>query len=174
MIPPRRRQQQQGIVLIVVMIMLVVIGLTSVAVMRDALDADLISNNVRAESVATEAAQVALAFCEQQLSAPSSTLIVQPAVASPGKANWEVFNNWQGTTAKATTLDISQLKSSLAAVKLNKLPQCLAEESGTITGSGRVVIVTARGFSQDYSEDSATGRSLSGSAVWLQSTVRLQ
>lgn len=171
MIPPRR--QQQGIVLIVVMIMLVVIGLTSVAVMRDALDADMISNNVRAESVATEAAQVALAFCEQQLSATGSTLTVQPAIAKPAKANWEVFSNWNGTTAKATTLNTSQLKSSLAAVKLNKLPQCMAEDSAAITGSGRVVIVTARGFSQDYSEDT-DGRSLSGSAVWLQSTVRLQ
>lgn len=172
MIP--RHHSQQGIVLIVVMIMLVIIGLTSVAVMREALDADMISNNVRAESVATEAAQVALAFCEQQLAGTGGTLTIQPAVVPPSPANWEVFNNWKGANAMATTLDISQLKSSLAAVKLSKLPQCLAEDSSAITGSGRVVLVTARGFSQDYTEDSTTGRSLSGSAVWLQSTVRLQ
>ncbi|MDO9003307.1 MAG: hypothetical protein Q7V20_07655 [Aquabacterium sp.] len=169
-----KRPRQQGVVLIVVMIMLVIIGLTSVSVMRNALDADLISNNVRAESLATEAAQIALAFCEQQLTTPSSTLTVQPAVVPGATAHWAVFGNWRGA-ALATTLTSAQVNSALAATQLDgsRLPQCMAELSGDITGSGRVVIVTARGFSPDYSED-GDGRSLSGSAVWLQSTVRLQ
>jgi type II secretory pathway pseudopilin PulG len=158
----------QGVVLIVVLIMLVVIGLTSVAVMRDALSADMISNNARSESLATEAAQAALAYCEKQMLLDGSGVTIKPAIVPPADPNWRTYANWRSTAA--TTVPTEALKSTAAAINVSKPAQCMAEYSGLITGN--VVLVTARGFSPDYTEDTS-GRSKSGSAVWLQSTVRL-
>jgi len=50
-----------------------------------------------------------------------------------------------------------------------KAPQCLIEGNLSLAG---VYVVTARGFSPDYSEDEK-GHTASGSVVWLQSIVAM-
>jgi hypothetical protein len=52
-----------------------------------------------------------------------------------------------------------------------KRPQCLAEYASATAPSP--IVLTARGFSADYSEDSNTKKITSGSVVWLQSTFVL-
>ena len=77
--------QQQGIVLIVVLIMLVVIGLVSVNMMRESLSTDQVSNNVRSEALASEAAQIALAYCEAESIKASSTTVTKNAHRASGR-----------------------------------------------------------------------------------------
>jgi hypothetical protein len=48
------------------------------------------------------------------------------------------------------------------------MPQCMVEKSTAPTGY--VYTVTARGFSDDYRDD-VNAATISGSVVWLQSTV---
>jgi Tfp pilus assembly protein PilX len=162
---------QQGVVLIVVLIMLVVIGLTSAAVMRNALSADLVSANVRSEALATEAAQIALKFCEAQIILPVSTVPIQ-AAATP--ARWRTLANWASTAAPPpTTLTDAQVSSANASFRVTHLPQCMAETQALPgrPAAETVVVVTSRGFSSDYTE--SEGAQQSGSVVWLQSTLRL-
>lgn len=175
-----RQQRQQGVVLVVVLIMLVIIGLTSAAVMRNALTADLVSANVRSETLATEAAQLALTYCEQQLVKGSAALVLKSADA---EGHWSKLDNWLDGSANGpisppnwSTRDGS---GSAFASAGSKAPQCMAEQT-TLPGAPAaattdiVVIVTARGFTPDYKEDATKkGRVVSGSAVWLQSTLRL-
>ena len=52
--------RQRGVTLLVVMVMLVVIGLVSASAMRQAANADLISNNARMEHLANQGAETAL------------------------------------------------------------------------------------------------------------------
>lgn len=180
---PTHHPRQQGVVLIVVLIMLVIIGLTSAAVMRNALTADLVSANVRAETLATEAAQLALTYCEQQLLKGGTTLVLQ-AADDTKKGHWSNLDNWlEGSTKPPisppnwSTRDDS---GSATASAGSKAPQCMAEQTtlpGAPTGttSDIVVIVTARGFTPDYAENpKKKGQVVSGSAVWLQSTLRLK
>lgn len=177
--PPHR--QQHGVVLIVVLIMLVIIGLTSAAVMRNALTADLVSANVRSETLATEAAQLALSYCEQLLVKASPALVLKPVDA---KGHWSKLDNWLDGSANGPisppnwgTRDGSGSASASAG---SKAPQCMAEQA-TLPGAPAaatddiVVTVTARGFTPDYKEDATKkGQIVSGSAVWLQSTLRLK
>ncbi|MBA4110653.1 MAG: hypothetical protein C0487_13800 [Leptothrix sp. (in: Bacteria)] len=181
-IPSGQHRQQQGVVLIVVLIMLVIIGLTSAAVMRNALTTDLVSGNVRSETLATEAAQLALSYCEQQLLKGGAVLVLKPADA---EGHWSKLDNWLDGSANGPisppnwgTRDGSGSASASAG---SKAPQCMAEQT-TLPGGAPtpstddiVVTVTARGFTPDYKEDTTKkGQVISGSAVWLQSTLRLK
>lgn len=168
-----QQTRQQGVVLIVVLIMLVIIGLTSAAVMRNALDADLVSANVRSEALATEAAQMALAFCEKQI-LPKVPLITIRAPLGVGLGtHWENIDNWKSTAQDPPTeLTLDQLRATDASFNAKFLPQCMAESQKLKGQTDSVVIVTARGFSPDYRENSTTGAAEAGSVVWLQSTLR--
>lgn len=178
--PRHTQQNQQGVVLIVVLIMLVIIGLSSAAVMRNALEADLISANVRSEHLATEAAQAALAFCEQQVI--NAVITPRPErVAADGKQHWEDLAQWLVANPSATegpftptnwqTEDGTRQSGSAAKTIGTNAPQCMAEL--VTLGGVPVVRVTARGFTPDYTLDPATNQPASGSAVWLQSTMQL-
>lgn len=179
----RPQHAQQGVVLIVVLIMLVIIGLSSAAVMRNALEADMISANVRSENLATEAAQAALAFCEQQITNLGITPRA-PSDAADHTEHWQNLANWSTPTPitgagpyQPTSWAANRTSgSALATATANsKAPECMAEYV-TIGTSGfeSIARVTARGFTPDYTEDTTTHQPVAGSAVWLQSTLRLQ
>lgn len=166
--PPRR---QRGVTLIVALVMLVIIGLTSAAVMRGAMSADTIANNSRLQTLAQQTAQIALRYCESQLEVPVGprAITVRDTAATEAQQAWLQFNNWHGAGAIAADVPASLLASTDSSFTPGKTPQCLAE--GSPLGAN-VFIVTARGFSPGYQENAA-GRAVTGSVVWLQSTVRL-
>ncbi len=159
---------QRGIALIIAMIMLVIIGITSVGIMRTTLNNDQVSQNTRAQTQALQYAQAALTYCETHYKNSSPGNPVVFAAATP--ANWTAFANWtsgSGVSPNAYRLLGSELVSSSTNVVVPPtLPECMIE-AGTLPGSN-VVITTARGFSLDYSAD-ASGNTTSGSVVWLQS-----
>lgn len=168
-----RQTRQQGVVLIVVLIMLVIIGLTSAAVMRNALTADLVSANVRSEALATEAAQLALAFCENQILPQPPKITIRTPLGPGLGAHWENIANWKSTAAAPpTALTLDQLRATDSSFNANFLPQCMAESQQLVGQADSVVIVTARGFSPDYRENATTGAAEAGAVVWLQSTLR--
>jgi type IV pilus assembly protein PilX len=171
--PASRHSQNSGVVLIVVMVMLVIIGFMSVAVMRGAMNSDQISNNNRAQIQASEAAQLALRFCEAEIIKGTSTLITiaaSPVTAAKPTAQplWKSKDLWTSTTpGSAVEIPADALKTSNMS-NILKRPQCLAEYAdATVTSP---IVLTARGFSADYSENSTTNKITSGSVVWLQST----
>lgn len=170
---PRRRQS--GITLAIMLVMLVIISLTSVAVIRGSISADRVSNNLRQQTSANQAAQMALRYCESQIGLAPPGVPIQDAPVSPARPAWETFANWLPGSTMVAVVPESHLPSTDVAVRPGKVPQCLAERSNVGAGAaaGEAIIVTARGFSPDYTEDEDTGISKSGSVVWLQSAVTM-
>ena len=97
-------------------------------------------------------------------------------VAVGGATVWGNGASWLGgvgAAASMTNLPESQIKSSDSSFAPSKLPQCMAERQ-TLADGTFAHVVTARGFSPDYTADSTTGVTTNGSVVWLQSTLLLQ
>jgi len=153
------------VALVVALVMLVVIALTSAAVMRGSLSADMITNNARLQTLARQAAQAALAYCERasSLTPPTVPILPDPGASAPGA--WETYGNWSDPT-KVVEVPSSVMASSGSTFVPPHLPQCMTEQAL----GGDAYVVTARGFSPDYSVN-AQGYTTSGSVVWLQSTV---
>lgn len=161
----RRPATQQGVALILALVVLLVIGLTSVAVIRGSLNADLVAQNGRLQNFAQQSAQLALRYCEAQLTLAEDERVIEiQAAATPG--HWEDFDNW-ADGGPAETLPDDWRQTGDSSVVAGVAPQCLVEVS---TFNASVYVVTARGFSPDFSAD-ADGRTLAGSVVWLQSQV---
>lgn len=161
---------ERGVALIVAMIVLVIIGLTSVSVMRGALSSDQLVNNSRVQTLASQAAQIALRYCENQANAdtlPGSFHL--GASAAPDALNWLEFDNWSVDTIVNEVPDL-YMETADSTFAPSKAPQCIAQ--CTVLPDGTKVLQTnSRGFSPDYSDEDADGYADSGSVVWLQSTV---
>lgn len=186
--PDPLHARQAGVSLIIVLIMLVIIGLTSAAAIRNATSGEKVTNNIRLQNLAQQYAEAALRYCEGELVKPEDvaapvgrlgTTLVEAniiTVAVGGATGWEQTATWigaGGASASKTPLPQIQIKSSDSSFKPSKLPECVAEKQ-TMADDHLVYVITARGFSPDYTFDSATGKTTNGSVVWLQSTINLQ
>jgi Tfp pilus assembly protein PilX len=184
----RPAQVQVGVSLIIVLIMLVIIGLTSAAAIKNATSGEKVTNNIRLQNLAQQYAEAALRYCETQLAksdtvgAPigrSGTTLAEAniiTVAAGGASGWGQSVTWVGTggaSASKTTLPESQVRSADSAFRPVKLPECVVEKQ-TMTDGSMAYVVTARGFSPDYTADASTGKTTNGSVVWLQSTIVLE
>jgi type IV pilus assembly protein PilX len=153
-----RADGQRGVALLVALVMLVIIGLASVSVMRGALSSDLVANNTRVQTLAHQAAQIGLAYCERLLDD-----------SSPGDGSDNNLANW--ADANVHTVAEEWMASEDSTFTPGTLPQCMVEQLQDVPGTGdKDFVVTARGFSPDYSADD-DGNAESGSVVWLQSRL---
>ena len=158
------RRRPRGFSLILAMLTLALIGLTSSAIMRNAVSADQSVANNRLLAQANQFAQVALRFCEGQLTlAPAARTV--PAFDAGVPPAWMPRANWTRAGAlPAHTLVAADISSP---VMPPVAPQCMIEA----TVLAHVFVVTARGFSPDFGADPMSGATRSGAVVWLQSTV---
>ena len=180
---------QRGVSLLIVLIMLVVIALTSAASLRSASSNERISNNFRMHALAEHYAEAALRYCETQLTLADSARVnsLQDAslraftgAAYPAWANTLTWTGAGGAAASLTRVPEALVASADSAFKPAQLPQCAVEslsipltQNGEPAGAADVYVITARGFSTDYSA-SAQDVSLTGSVVWLQSVVSVR
>lgn len=174
------RRPERGISLIIVLIMLIIIGITASTAMRNATSSQRATNNLRVEASALQYAEAALRFCENELlkadalRVPTLREVYIPVTSftilpGPITAGWEDPATWTGAggIASATRTEVldTAIKNSTDTVLPNKKPECVVER---MTGYGTVV--TARGFSPDYTKDGA-GKTITGAVVWLQSFI---
>jgi Tfp pilus assembly protein PilX len=174
------RQRQGGATLIIVLIMMGVIAFTSAAALRRASSNERVSNNFRMQALAQQYAEIALRYCEAQLALLSSarvaTLQESNLYAFAGN-DWPAWNQrgtWTGSggaSASLTSVPASYTVSASSSFSPGKAPHCVVEK--LVLGSGQVYVVTARGFSPNYSADSL-GFTASGAVVWLQSVAAIQ
>lgn len=156
----------------VALIVLVIIGLTSAAVMRGSLSTDLIANNARTQTLAMQAAQIAMRYCEDEAMKTSPAIDVLDAAVDDDHAEWRTYASWSAD-GKVNTVPKDYFESDHGTFTLDAslLPQCIVQKKVIDTKVARVV--TVRGFSPDYSVDEKTGFTQSGSVVWLQSIIYL-
>ena len=166
------QRRQRGAAMMVALVLLTVMGLTSAAMMRSALNSDQVANNTRSQVLAGQYAELALRYCEKQLLTKSGAITLYDAVTSGSTERWQSFSYWYGGSRIALSVPLGTLVSTTSSYTLFTPPECIAEKRLLVNDGTVVVVVTARGFSPDYVADS-NGRTVNGSVVWLQSILRL-
>jgi len=177
------KRSMRGISLIIVLIMLIIIGVTAASAMRSATSEQRATNNMRMDALAQQYAEAALRYCETELKKPDAarTNTLKAAVIPAttfAASGWEQSVTWTGipgsggASATRTSVPGQNISTSGITVVPTTLPECVAETQTTGSPTFTVTVVTARGFSPDYSKDS-NGNTTSGAVVWLQSILNL-
>ena len=175
---------QRGVVLIIALIMLVVISLLATLSIRNAASSESVSGNVRTTMLASQAAEIALRYCEDatvQIAAGTVTLPSIPAVLpaqDPPRWKQAVSATWDISPSDAFVIP-SDYVNQAGAATFKRVPECMVERMPVVTAAGVVsptstYVITARGFGPEVpAADAARSRPI-GSEVWLQSTIELQ
>ncbi|RST56826.1 PilX N-terminal domain-containing pilus assembly protein [Variovorax sp. MHTC-1] len=176
--------RERGIVLILALVLLVLISLVATVAIRRATSGEQVSKALRTHTVAFQAAETALRFCEDQVLRNSKVVSgvdeLQPApYPMDGSAPmlWSNRTNWEPGVRKAIAIDTTMVNSKdSAARKLpsTALPRCMVERMRLDSDEGAEVdafLITAIGFSADYHQTTSTSPPDAGGEVWLQSTV---
>lgn len=172
------RIRQRGVVLVMSLILLVIVSLVGAMAIRSAISGEQVSKSFRSNAVASQAAETALRYCEDQVLRSTGAVIVNPLPVSGGGAElWKTRSNW-ASSARAIRIPAEVVNSSQSAARklgTAQLPRCMVEQYPLLSVAGALprqsYLVTAVGYSADYSENAA-GIRQSGSEVWLQSMLR--
>lgn len=182
------KHKQQGVVLLVALIMMAVIAVSSSIALKGALSQDMVAANQRSRSVASQAAEAALRYCEASVTAQNMTATQvgikrAPAVAAEEKPYWARSDTWTGGDGSIYVVKLPeafQFDGNLANAAYNRPPECLIQQVslGAMpardpkTAPPEAYIITARGFSPDYAE-SGNSTPIAGAVVWLQSSIQI-
>jgi type IV pilus assembly protein PilX len=188
--PAARREG--GVVLIIALVMLVVISLLATLSIRSAMSSESISGNVRTTQMASQAAELALRYCENAVVANvrSSTALpagmaVQVAGSTPVGISTTVWD-----TNRSGIVYVLPSSTVNGTVTYKRMPECIAEQVPTVSTAGGTTtlsttstfLVTARGFGPEVAGCDSTifppaagaCSRPDGSEVWLQSTLEVQ
>lgn len=182
--PVRRgpRAAQRGVVLIIALVMLVVISLLTTLSIRSAVSTENVSGNVRTTELASQAAEIALRYCEDavvQLNGGPGALTVTPDILDyQAPPRWKSPANWDVDPSDAFVLPTAFVNQASGAATYKRLPECMVERMQVVTASGALsttstYVITARGFGPEVADDPNRNRP-QGSEVWMQSTIELQ
>lgn len=164
------RNRQRGVTLLVALIVLVIIGLTSASVMRSVLSTDLVANNARVQTLATQAAQIGLRYCEAQADNDANGT---PAALPEAPADyWSTFSHWSEKKIGIFEVPEDFMLSANGTFSPDHLPQCMVQK--LTIASKTTYQITAKGYSPDYGDPDGDGYTDTGSVVWLQSIVYLK
>ena len=185
---------QQGIVMLMTLILLTVMAVSTAVAVRLSLTTDMVGANLRARTLAFQAAEAALRYCEEKVINEFSTL--------PMLVNYQKDEEWAYDSAWAGPAKLEVPREQLGLPdNIKKNPQCLFRfltiddwrkiappEPGTVTAESRgfdadrflFFRITVRGFSPGYQEYAARKgnqsltdyQSAKGAEVRLQSMVR--
>lgn len=154
------RNQQRGFVLITSLIFLVVMTLLAATAIRRSTLGEKLSNNMREQNLAFQAAEVALRFCQNDYETTRTIAIISRGLPSM-PTEWSNADNWLAG-GLATQLPANTVKN------VAQQPRCLIEEwsmppssGGSSINTAAVHLITARGVG-----------ATTNAVVWLQATLR--
>ena len=190
----RASTPQQGIVMVMTLILLTVMAVSTAVAVRLSLTTDMVGANLRARTLAFQAAEAALRYCEEKVTSEFTSL--------PMLVNYQKDEEWLDEAAWAGPAKLEVPREQLGLPdNIKKNPQCLFRYltiddwrkiappvPGTITAESRgfdadrflFFRITVRGFSPGYQEYAARKanqsltdyQSAKGAEVRLQSMVR--
>ena len=181
----RQRAPQQGVVLIIALVMLVVISLLTTLSIRSAVSTESVSGNVRTTELASQAAEIALRYCEDavfQIAAGAVTLPSTPAVLDYlAPPRWKSPTNWDNNPSDAYVIPGTYVNQAAGAATYKRAPECMVERMpvsrtvGVITtlSTTSTYVVTARGFGPEVAAANSARSRPQGAEVWMQSTIEL-
>ncbi len=184
--PPRApRSPQRGVVLIISLIMLVILSMLATLSIRNATSSESVSGNARTTLLATQAAEMALRYCEQGLvQAHTGALTPLDPTQLPTRLpyvagttpRWKTLSIWDNASADVFVVPSTVVNHDAAAVTYARAPECMVEHLRVVNSVGNFTdtstyVITARGFGPD--ETGASNTRPTGSEAWMQSTVEL-
>jgi type IV pilus assembly protein PilX len=182
---PNRRvapqgDKQQGVVLFIALIMLVILSLTTALAVKNATSNEVVSNNVRTTNLATQAAEIALDYCEQSIvkavgGTPTISITTTPTIADfVDPPRWKSLGNWDTSTTPPFTIPLDSVNANGVSATFARAPECMVEKSPITAVTNPAYVVTVRGFGPEVTAVDASHTKPRGSEVWLQSTLRLK
>jgi len=197
-----KQQPEQGVVLVISLVILVVISLLSAASLRSVSTTEITAGNVRKTEVATQAAEFALRWCQDEvLKFKNSDADGDDATANDGDGDgdattlannnfsdlqlWDAVDpqtkaltNWDGagTGGKVILLSADMLnQTNLKYATYKRMPECMVVpvDNAAPAVATRFMIV-ARGFGPEVSAVDANRTRPNGSEAWMQSTITVQ
>ena len=166
----RAHHREKGIVLPVALIMLLVLTFAGLMAARKSSTYEQVSNNLRTNQVARQAAERGLRYCEkaviEQVTGETTAFgtVIKDKVFTAELADdqastleggeWNTISNWAKDATNLVEIDDADDKS----------PTCIIQAM-----SSNRYLITARGLSGDAVTDA--GELTSGSEVWLQSIL---
>lgn len=174
---PRR---ESGVVLAVALIMLVIISLLVTFNMRAATSSESVTNNTRITGLGSQAAEIALRYCEEatvQIASGTVTMASVPTIqdyATPTK--WQNLDNWDKAPRTGVfVLPLTAVNQAGIGATYKRAPECIVERLpmaniDNTTNTTAAYIITARGFGPEVAAGTSRPE---GGEVWLQSTIEL-
>jgi len=171
------------------LIMLVIITLLATFSLRNSASTEMVSSNVRTTELATQAAESALRYCEQQteaymlsLSGSTATVAITPLTYS-ATPRWNhktsgTLDYWDGsgslTSPAWNAVNVSTIVNGTTTLK--RPPECMVERAFDPTATDPAIntatfIITARGFGPEVGAADSSRTRPQGTEVWLQSTI---
>ena len=183
--PHAPRGSQRGVVLIISLIMLVILSMLATLSIRNATSSESVSGNARTTLLATQAAEMALRYCEQGLvQAHTGALVPLDPTKLPTRLpydadvtpRWKTLSVWDDDSADVFVVPSTIVNHDAASVTYPRAPECMVERMQVVNSAGNLTdtstyVITARGFGPD--ETGASKTRPTGSEVWMQSTVEL-
>ncbi|MDO4681616.1 MAG: hypothetical protein Q4B17_02360 [Lautropia sp.] len=183
---------QQGFIMIIALVMLAIMGVGAAVAFRMSMTSDMIGTNLRQRSLAFQAAEAALKYCEEQvISNPERVTML---TGQQPRQEWMDEETWNAShflpPAEALNLPANLKHHPRCLVRHFTLEQwrdVSPPRQGTVTVESRgfdpkrVVLyrITARGFSPDYQPPKKLSwkndydyQSAVGAEVRLQSMIR--
>lgn len=182
------RGRQSGVVLIISLIMLVVISILATLSIRNATSSEKVSANVRTTELASQAAEIALRYCEEAVLQIDSgvgsltslpTVLAYVAPVAPAKPFWLDTASWDGSTSTPFVIPDTSVNQVDADATFKRMPECMVVNTPVVDAAGVVsttstYTITARGFGPEVPAVTAARDRPTGSEVWMQSTIELE
>ena len=174
-------QAQHGVVLVIALILLVLISLLAVSSLRNAGSSEIVAGNVRTTELATQAADIALRYCESKAMEMATADVTPDSTPDQWKnpATWDspsTTKPWDGTSTSAFVLPAELVNHpGMTYDTYKRPPECMVEKLPAITARASLFyIITARGFGPEVAAAGTARSRPTGSEVWLQSSIELQ
>ena len=174
--PLGSRQTQQGAVLIIVLIMLGILSMMAATNLHNAQSTETIAGSSRNTELASQAADIALHYCEGYLNQVvvnqgCDTLITDPHILpSADPPSWQAgAAKWDAPNTQIIVLPLNYMG---ATPIYKRAPECLMEFIKDEPNFCAVVI-TARGFGPEVAPAGPQRLRPVGTEVWLQAQVTL-
>lgn len=162
---------QRGVVLIVALVILVIISLLAVTSLRNVSSSETISGTVRTSELASQAAEIALRYCESQASKLANGEATAAGFVISTKDWSDIPNTWDAVDADVVVVPASEFNNANVRVTYKRFPECLVAQLSSTPTPPSSFLITARGFGPDVAVVNNNRSRPKGTEVWLQSTI---
>jgi type IV pilus assembly protein PilX len=180
-----RTRRQSGVVLVIALLMLVAISLVASLSIRNATSSEAVAGSVRTTQLATQAAEVALRYCEKSVvdlvnGATTFTTTFAPSniLAYSIPPQWTNTAVWDSVSAAVFVLPADSVNAANVSTTYSRMPECMVEtlplgDATGVTTATKSYVITARGFGPEVPADVTRARPKGGSEIWLQSVIAI-